>query len=111
MQTDTLPLPRLRRLSVLARMVMSLGLTTSLPCPAASSLDARGVQFLTFTRFGQFERSPGLRSLETVLTSPVILSRVGSHELIASWDAEMPEGTYLKVEVRALYPEGATRYY
>ena len=111
MQTDTFPIPRLRRLSILAALVMSLALVTSLPCPAAPGLDARGVQFLSFTRFGQFERSPGNRSRETVLTSPAILSRVGWHELIASWDAEMPEGTYLKVEARALYPEGATPYY
>jgi hypothetical protein len=32
-------------------------------------------------------------------------------ELVVSWNADAPQGTYLKVEVRAVYPDGPTKFY
>ncbi len=64
-----------------------------------------------FTRFSAFERSRGSGSLETVLTSPVITARINWDELVASWNVELPESGYMKVEARAVYPAGATKYY
>ena len=72
---------------------------------------ARGGQFLAFTNFATFGRAPGALPGETVLTSPEITARIGWDELIASWNLEGRRGGYLKVEVRAIYPDRATQYY
>lgn len=48
---------------------------------------------------------------EIVLTSPEIRATIGWDELVASWNAELPEGAYLIVEARAIYRERATKYY
>jgi hypothetical protein len=77
----------------------------------ASALDARGGQFIGFKSFSAFNKSPGARPGETVLTSPQIVARLNWNELIASWNAETPDGAYLKVEARAIYPAGPTKYY
>jgi hypothetical protein len=77
----------------------------------ASALDARGGQFIGFKSFSAFNKSPGARPGETVLTSPEIVARLNWNELIASWNAETPDGAYLKVEARAIYPAGPTKYY
>jgi Peptidase_C39 like family len=77
----------------------------------ASAFDARGGQFIGFKHFSAFTQSAGARAGETVLTSPVIVARIHWDQLIASWNAVTPEGTYLKVEARAVYPEGPTKYY
>jgi hypothetical protein len=77
----------------------------------ASALEARGGQFIGFKSFSAFEKSPGARAGETVLTSPEIVARLNWDELIASWNAETPDGAYLKIEARAIYPAGPTKYY
>ena len=77
----------------------------------ASAFDARGGQFIGFKSFSAFEQSPGAHSGETVLTSPEIVARINWDELIASWNAETPDGAYLKIEARAIYPAGPSRYY
>jgi hypothetical protein len=46
-----------------------------------------------------------------VLTSPEIVARINWDELIASWNAETPDSAYLKIEARAIYPTGPTKYY
>src|SRR5512140_2635975 len=74
---------------------------------ASPSIDARGGQFIGLTRFSNFQRGRGGKPGEIVLTSPVIVSRIHWDELVESWNAEMPETTYLKVEVRAVYPARA----
>jgi hypothetical protein len=78
---------------------------------AASELDPRGGQFIAITRFAGFEKTRGSVPGELVLTSPLILPRIKCDELIVSWNAEMPKNTYLKVEARALYASGPTKYY
>ena len=77
----------------------------------ASGVDARANQFIGFDRFSAFEKSRGSKPGELVLTSPVIVGRINWDELIASWNADTPDGTYLKIEARALYPVSATKYY
>jgi hypothetical protein len=70
---------------------------------AAPTLDPRGNQFIGFTRFGAFQKSAGERPTEDVLTSPEVTAQIKWDQLIASWNAEMPKGTYLKVEVRPIF--------
>jgi hypothetical protein len=77
----------------------------------ARGFDARGGQFIGFSSFSAFTKAPGERAGESVLTSPEIVARINWNELIASWNAETPDAAYLKIEVRALYPAGPTKYY
>ncbi len=93
-----------------------LGLLLAVACLAlastpASAFEARGDQFIGFKSFSAFARTTGAHLGETVLTSPEIVARINWDELIASWNAETPDGAYLKVEARAIYPAGPTKYY
>ena len=82
-----------------------------LPAVTAHAFDARGGQFIGFSSFSAFTKAPGARAGESVLTSPEIVARINWDELIASWNAETPNAAYLKVEARALYPAGPTKYF
>ena len=77
----------------------------------AADFEGRGGQFLGFSSFSSFKESAGSQRGEVVLTSPEIVTRIHWDELIASWNADTPDGTCLKVEARALYPAGPTKYY
>jgi hypothetical protein len=103
--TPTAQLPW-RRLELLVAAVC-LALTAT----PALALDARGGQFIGFKSFSDFAKTAGAHRGEIVLTSPQILARINWDELIASWNAETPEGAYLKIEARAIYPAGPTKYY
>jgi hypothetical protein len=66
-----------------------------------------------FTRipdFSNFTRSHSV-SGETVLLSPEIKSPVEWNELILSWNAAAPAGSYLKVEARAITSGHSTKFY
>jgi hypothetical protein len=86
-------------------------LAALLAAPPAYSQEDRGGQFLGFTTFSNFVRSAGEHPGETVLTSKEIPTRIAWDELIASWNLDPRAGTWLKAEVRALYPDRATKYY
>jgi hypothetical protein len=79
--------------------------------PQSAAVDARGNQFIAWKSFSAFKKSAGEHDGETALTSPEIRARIRWNELIASWNAEMPAPAYLKIEVRALYPSHATKWY
>ncbi len=78
---------------------------------AAPALDERGSQFIGLTSFSNFERTHGPKPRERVLTSPVIVPRIKWNELIPSWNVDTPDGTYMKIEIRALYVDRATKSY
>jgi hypothetical protein len=78
---------------------------------AASGFDDRGGQFIGFKSLSAFKESAGARPGEVVLTSPEIVARLRWDELVASWNAETPEAAYLKIEARAIYAAGPTKYY
>jgi len=48
---------------------------------------------------------------ETVLLSPEIKSRIPWNQLIVSWNADAPAGTYLKVEASAISTSHQTKFY
>ena len=83
----------------------------ALTATPALGFDARGGQFISFKSFSSFEQTAGALRGEVVLTSPQILARIDWDELIASWNAETPDGACLKIEARAIYPSGPTKYY
>ncbi len=80
-------------------------------CTTAPALDERGSEFIGFTSFSSFERSRGPQPREALLTSPVIVPHIKWNQLIPSWNCDTPDGTCLKVEVRAIYPDHSTRFY
>ena len=77
----------------------------------SEKLDARGIQFVGFRSFSGFKKSSGEQPGATMLTSREIRAHISWDELIASWNAEMPPSTYLKIEARALHPDHATKWF
>ena len=99
-----------------ARFWFGFGLfSLALGCPlvgeSATPADPRGGQFIGLKSFGNFEQTRGSQPGEVVLTSPVIVARINWNELIASWDAETPAGTYLRVEARGCYLDRPTKFF
>lgn len=46
-----------------------------------------------------------------VLTSPEMPVPIAWDELVVSWNATAPSGTYLKIEARGIYPDHSTKFY
>jgi hypothetical protein len=67
-------------------------------------------RFKGFQDFSKFECATNAGG-ETVLLSPEIKSHIRWNELIASWNAEAPDGTYVKVEASAKLPDHVTKFY
>ena len=93
------------------RAVSSVLVCLALAAAGAGELDRRGSQFIGFSSFSGFAESAGELPGEKTLTSPEMVAAVPWDELVASWNATMAEGAYLKMEARALYRRGATKYY
>jgi hypothetical protein len=66
--------------------------------------------FVGLDNFSAFTRSQNERG-ETILLSPEIKSGIPWNELIVSWNAEAPVGTFLKVEASAISAGQATKFY
>jgi hypothetical protein len=77
----------------------------------ATARDTRGTQFIGFTRFNSFQTARGSEPTELVLISPIILPDTKFDELVASWNADAPPGTWLRVEVRAFRFKRPTTFY
>ncbi|HYA79222.1 MAG TPA: hypothetical protein VED19_01780, partial [Candidatus Nitrosopolaris sp.] len=96
----------------------ALQVGTARLCLIAVSLNAGGApaggdsysRFIGLDDFSTFARSTN-ETGETVLLSPVILSPIDWNELVVSWDAATPAGTFLMVEASAVSPGHATRFY
>ena len=81
-----------------------------------------GCQHLPNARESQFSDFKGLKSFSSfttsrkengdiILLSPKITSRIEWNELIVSWNADAPAGSFLRVEARAVLPERQTKFY
>jgi len=92
-------------------LVFAAACCLTLSSASSSPIDARGSQFIGFKSLSRFQKSPGAQAGETILVSRVIRSRIPFNQLIASWNSQTPEGAYLKVQARALYPSNSTKYY
>ena len=60
-----------------------------------------------FSKFKQSRNASG----ETVFLSPKVESPIGWNELIVSWNAAAPPGTFLRIEARAILPDHKTGFY
>ncbi|HSU52568.1 MAG TPA: hypothetical protein VLT36_00755, partial [Candidatus Dormibacteraeota bacterium] len=94
----------------LAIPVILLGILSLTGC-VTKPLDHRGIRFIGITKFSSFEKARGTSLNEQILTSAPLTNGFPFDELIVSWNAEMPPSSYLKLEARAIYADGPTRYY
>jgi hypothetical protein len=78
----------------------------SVPTPKPSEFS----RFVGVENFSEFNRSQN-ESGETVLLSPEIPARIPWNELIVSWNADAPIGTFLKLEACASSPGHNTKFY
>ena len=77
----------------------------------STPVDPRGIQFIAFRSTSTFTRSHGTNTNQIILTSPELRTRIRWDELIASWNATTPADTGLKIEVRAIYPDHASKWF
>ena len=101
--------------AVLKGLNIGLWLATALLiCCGCQSLPAHSQRnyshFIGLTQFGDFTRSTNANG-ETSLLSPVIPAGMDWNQLVVSWNAAAPAGTFLKVEARALSQGNPTRFY
>ena len=93
-------------------LFLTLTLLAAIPMSTKGEpFDARGIQLIPFEGVSGFKKSAGESNNETILTSREIRTRIHWDELIASWNAVMPASAWLKVEVRAIYANRATKFY
>ena len=96
----------------------ALQVGTAWLCVVAVSLNAGGApaggdgfsRFIGLDDFSNFARSTN-ETGGTVLLSPVIQSPIDWNELVVSWNAAAPVGTFLTVEASAVSPGHATTFY
>lgn len=93
-------------------IIIALMFSSAVPMKSlATAPDLRGLQFIPFASFASFTKTAGSNANVIILTSPEIQTRIRWDELIASWNVEMKPGASLKMEVRAIYPEHATKWF
>ncbi len=96
-----------RRLNLALLLPVALFLDCRTPAPSAKTGFSH---FAGFDDFSTFTRSQNERG-ETILLSPEIKSGIPWNELIVSWNADAPTGTFLKVEASAHSAGHATKFY
>ena len=67
-------------------------------------------RFVGVENFSKFSRSQNENG-ETVLLSPNIKARSPWNELIVSWNADAPDGTFVKLEAAAISGAHQTKFY
>ncbi len=93
-----------RLLAALAAVIFS-GCQTA-PVQPASNFS----RFVAFTDFSKFTRVPS-RDGGLVLLSPPVKSHIAWNQLIVSWNASAPAGTYLKMEASGISGGHQTKFY
>jgi len=80
-------------------------------CKTPSHLNESGFsRFIGLDDFSSFARSQDEQGY-AVLLSPEIASAIDFNQLIVSWNADAPTGTFLTVEARAMEPDHQTKFY
>ncbi len=77
---------------------------------APTSVKLEFSHFVGLDNFSTFARSQNERG-ETILLSPEIRSGIPWNELVVSWNAREPAGSFLKVEASAISAGHATKFY
>jgi hypothetical protein len=80
-------------------------------CRTIPVMDGNGFShFVGLDDFSKFKQSRNPAG-ETVILSPKIKPAMDWNELIVSWNAAAPAGTFLKIEARAILPDHQTAYF
>ncbi|MEW6160771.1 MAG: peptidase C39 family protein [Verrucomicrobiota bacterium] len=83
-----------------------------MPNALAAELDFRGAQFIAFTEFTSFQRHPaGADGGPQTWTSPETEAGLEWNELVLSWNVPASSEVVLEFEARAIYRDGATKFY
>jgi len=77
----------------------------------AEKTDARGARFVGFDSFRKFKKLPGAGPNDKVWLSPEISLGIPWNELVVSWNADAPAGTYLEIEARGVATNRTTKFY
>lgn len=95
----------------LAIFSMAVTIFTGIPHanPITNSPAKNPSHFISLTDFSGFTSNETNGAL--TLTSPEITTPIRWDELVVSWNAEAPSGTFLKIEVRGIYSGQPTRFY
>ncbi len=80
------------------------------PLSHGERVESRGGRFIGFSEFSGFTRTLGENG-EVLLMSPEIDPGLNWDELVVSWNADTPPGSYLRVEARVVYPDRTTKFY
>ncbi|MGA2868882.1 MAG: C39 family peptidase, partial [Verrucomicrobiota bacterium] len=72
--------------------------------------NVRFSKFIGLDDFSNFQHSQNAQG-ETVLLSPEIKPVMAWNELVVSWNANAPSGTYLTIEAHVLLPDHVTKFY
>lgn len=92
-------------------MLLPPGLIGWLAGGTAFAGDPNGFsQFIGLANFASFTRSTNSDDSVTWL-SPVLNTEIPWNELIVSWNADAPAGTWLKIEASAALADHATKFY
>jgi hypothetical protein len=67
-------------------------------------------QFIGLTNFESFTRSQNSKD-EDLWLSPKLKTEINWNELIVSWNAHAPTGTWLKIEASAVLANNSTKFY
>jgi hypothetical protein len=99
-----------KRFSRAMPWLLTLTLLLSLSRPALAA-DPNGFsQFIGLTNFDNFTHSQNDRG-DAVWLSPEMKTETNWNELVVSWNADAPTGTWLKIEASAMLPDHATKFY
>ena len=90
--------------------MLSAALTVSGCKDLTTSHDRLYSQFTGLTDFASFTSSRTDNG-EIILLSPEIKSTAEWNQLVVSWNANAPAGSYLKIEARAADPDHSTKFY
>jgi hypothetical protein len=95
----------------LSSLALLLPATLFLGCRTLAPSAKTGFShFVGFDNFSTFTLSQNERG-ETILLSPEIKAAIPWNELIVSWNADAPSGTFLKVEASAHFADHTTKFY
>jgi hypothetical protein len=102
---------KIKQINILTITIFAI--VTALLCGCKNVSTSTRSDFSRFTgleNFSNFEHSTNANG-ESVLLSPVIKSHIEWNELIVSWNATAPNGTYLKIDARPISSGRTSKFY
>src|SRR6267142_3507744 len=93
--------------------ILLLMVASAFFCGCKTTPSATQGEFSRFVGLDNFSRMTRAQNAkgETVLLSPIIRSGIPWNELVVSWNANAPAGTFLKIEAHAISTDHTTKFY